>query len=659
MRKVTTFLGATLSMAWLVPTMAQAQAPDMFKDLDTSHWAYQAVENLRSKNIVWGYPDGYFRGKRTLTRYEFAVALDRALKSIPPPTGGPAGPAGPAGEPGRQGETGPAGPQGPPGMTPEEVATFRRLMDEFKNELSSLGNNMGAVNRRLDSLARDIDAIKRDLAGRPRLWGGFYTGIRSDRANGAYLDWDGRVFGVGTPAGSGLVNTPFVGHQFVLGVDANIPGGATFTGALTSNNLKNYYGGNIAQNVAGANQLITTPAADTYIHHAQIDAPFTGLGRGSKITLGRFGHRIGRFTLWRPDVDRNFNNPFEDDGMVYMDGVRVTTNFGSVNIEAVGAQTKNVTGTNGGPWNSPLAGASISGGLGYDLFGAGGGGTLIKPFAQPYVGQMTVDQLASVSAGIGFNVLQGGHLRLTALDTSSELPGSAGVGFTNTLVVGADLDLKLADRFTLTGNWGKTITGRGRFDSVNTHENNAFDARIGWESGMLNVQAGYRYIDPLFYAPGYWGRIGNWINPTNVQGPTVRAGLDLSPSFGVNLGGDFYSAARNRAGSLGGLSRNDNINRVLVGLRWDVAKNFRTTVDWEGVYWKLKGTHAGITPGGNGTVHPFEQYLTLGTGYNLTSNTMLKLNYTVGDFNGHGFLNTPAGTRYNFNTFTVQGSVKF
>jgi S-layer homology domain len=136
MRKVTTFLGATLSLVWLVPTMAQAQAPDMFKDLDPTHWAYQAVENLRQKNIVWGYPDGYFRGKRTLTRYEFAVALDRALKSIPEPRVGPAGPAGPAGERGPQGEVGPAGPQGPPGMTPEEVATFRRLMQEFKDELA-------------------------------------------------------------------------------------------------------------------------------------------------------------------------------------------------------------------------------------------------------------------------------------------------------------------------------------------------------------------------------------------------------------------------------------------------------------------------------------------------------------------------------------------
>src|SRR5215475_14258545 len=126
MRKVLTFLGASLALAVVMPSQAQ-NAPDMFKDLDTSHWAYAAVESLRSKNIVVGYPDGYFRGKRTLTRYEFAVALDRALRSIPM-NGGPAGPAGATGAQGPQGpqgDQGPAGQVGPPGMTPEEVATLR------------------------------------------------------------------------------------------------------------------------------------------------------------------------------------------------------------------------------------------------------------------------------------------------------------------------------------------------------------------------------------------------------------------------------------------------------------------------------------------------------------------------------------------------------
>src|SRR5207249_9886234 len=125
MRKVFAFLSASLCLSLVAAAKAQ-NAPDMFKDVPSDHWAYQAVENLRKAGIVIGYPDGYFRGKRTLTRYEFAVALDRALKTIMA-VPGPPGEKGATGERGEKGET---GPQGPPGMTPEEVATMRRLADE-------------------------------------------------------------------------------------------------------------------------------------------------------------------------------------------------------------------------------------------------------------------------------------------------------------------------------------------------------------------------------------------------------------------------------------------------------------------------------------------------------------------------------------------------
>src|SRR5437660_10815979 len=107
MGKVLTFLGAALCLAMVAPVKAE-NAPDMFKDLDPNHWAYAATESLRAKGIVIGYPDGYFRGKRTLTRYEFAVALDRALKQFMP-VAGPQGERGGRGEQGGRGEAGPDG----------------------------------------------------------------------------------------------------------------------------------------------------------------------------------------------------------------------------------------------------------------------------------------------------------------------------------------------------------------------------------------------------------------------------------------------------------------------------------------------------------------------------------------------------------------------
>jgi hypothetical protein len=66
----------------IVPALTQG--PGQFKDVPADHWAYQAVENRRSKGILQGYPDGAFGGKRIITRNEFAVTLDRAMKYAAP-----------------------------------------------------------------------------------------------------------------------------------------------------------------------------------------------------------------------------------------------------------------------------------------------------------------------------------------------------------------------------------------------------------------------------------------------------------------------------------------------------------------------------------------------------------------------------------------------
>ena len=48
-----------------------------FPDVATDHWAYEAVDYLNEEGFVTGYPDGTFKGDRTLTRYEFAMVISR------------------------------------------------------------------------------------------------------------------------------------------------------------------------------------------------------------------------------------------------------------------------------------------------------------------------------------------------------------------------------------------------------------------------------------------------------------------------------------------------------------------------------------------------------------------------------------------------------
>ena len=50
-----------------------------FPDVPANHWAYEAVSKLAGNDIVSGYPDGEFHGDRTMTRYEMAEIIYKAM----------------------------------------------------------------------------------------------------------------------------------------------------------------------------------------------------------------------------------------------------------------------------------------------------------------------------------------------------------------------------------------------------------------------------------------------------------------------------------------------------------------------------------------------------------------------------------------------------
>ena len=53
-----------------------------FTDVPANHWAYRAVNKLVASGIAEGYPDGSFKGKNNLTRYEIAIIVSRILDKI-------------------------------------------------------------------------------------------------------------------------------------------------------------------------------------------------------------------------------------------------------------------------------------------------------------------------------------------------------------------------------------------------------------------------------------------------------------------------------------------------------------------------------------------------------------------------------------------------
>lgn len=100
-----------------------------FPDIPQNHWAYDYVESLVKKGIIEGYPDGTFKGDRSMSRYEFAAMLARALLN---------------------GHNIQADPNG------------NRLLEEFKADIARLNNEYYRIDRisGKDSDRHKIDRIR-------------------------------------------------------------------------------------------------------------------------------------------------------------------------------------------------------------------------------------------------------------------------------------------------------------------------------------------------------------------------------------------------------------------------------------------------------------------------------------------------------------------
>ena len=63
-----------LATAFAVPAFANP-----FSDVPADHWAYDAVSSLAQAGVIEGYEDGTFRGNKTMTRYEMAQIVAKAM----------------------------------------------------------------------------------------------------------------------------------------------------------------------------------------------------------------------------------------------------------------------------------------------------------------------------------------------------------------------------------------------------------------------------------------------------------------------------------------------------------------------------------------------------------------------------------------------------
>jgi len=120
-----------LVLAFALPVLANP-----FVDVPLNHWAYDAVQSLAAKGVIVGYPDGTFGGAKSLTRYEFAEAVGKALAYV----------------------------EGMDFAAADDVAILEKLAIEFADELASLGVTVADLEASLGANSEAIAALETTVA---------------------------------------------------------------------------------------------------------------------------------------------------------------------------------------------------------------------------------------------------------------------------------------------------------------------------------------------------------------------------------------------------------------------------------------------------------------------------------------------------------------
>ena len=71
-------LAVVMALVLLLAVASFASYPDV----DPDHWAYESVMNVTNAGLFEGYPDGTFKGNQAMTRYEYAMVVNRFLRYV-------------------------------------------------------------------------------------------------------------------------------------------------------------------------------------------------------------------------------------------------------------------------------------------------------------------------------------------------------------------------------------------------------------------------------------------------------------------------------------------------------------------------------------------------------------------------------------------------
>lgn len=681
-----------VATAALVVTTAHAQAP--FADVPRDHWAYDAVNTLAQRGLIIGYPDGTFGGKRAMTRYEFAVVIARMLPQLEENI---------RSEVTRQIDARPDTPVTPPTVTPKDpdlsgyvtksdFDALRRLVDQFAPELQMLQVDVANIRRDLDDLRDRVGAVEKAVE-RIQISGEATIVSRHSAINGDDLRSEaGSSINLVDTNGRPLVRTNNLLEWSQILYNLNLGISAKVNDKVKANTLLsigNYNSFATSRGIADPVSGLTYHAfpygvnsrgavnADIAPLKAYIEAPVS-LGPLGTIALeaGKTGVQFTPYSLKLVDYDDYTSLTHTDNGEVIFTGLKGNFNVGGVGVTAY-------AGTHG---NSLLRGGQSATGAfvnqsGYPVLFTGGttspqlpyaftdGGMQIATVPQALFGDLPAwffpaTQSAGVHATLGtpFNGTLGLTYINAGLNDGYALPAPNSplddVTADRAQVYGADLSLNLFRGIGLALEYsnsnvyerGSKIT-LGTNDSIYPREyNEAYDAKLSFGIRNLAFTAGYKRVEPFFGAPGAWGSIGSWKNPTNIEGFNGSIGIPLGSNLAFSASGAQYESIVAGTG-MSPLTESDEteITNWKAGLKFRLTSANSVDLGVESVYYKPNWTNDKAR----------EIYYNLGFGSDISENTSFKLLYQIIDYRDKGTDLLNGGNDAKGSVAVGQFSVKF
>jgi uncharacterized protein (UPF0335 family) len=606
-------LGAVLAIGMVAPAMAQ----ENFPDVPDNHWAYEALKNLKDK-VLFGYPDGLYRGNRPMSRYEFAVAINQLhqllagrisgledqIKSLEGMIKG-------------QDNSG-------LGALRDQMGALTKRVETLENGHAELKKLVGEFEKELASLGVDVDALKKDVADLDarlkKLESAKPAVLISGDVNLLILAGHSSsnrvgITQTGIPVGLGDAGTAYAGqpvgitrdltvlHEAGLTLKGTNEEGPKWHATFVVGNLMNSLGGlrGRSSETGAAPQGGFTEAGndDIFINELVVSFDSALFGKGFSAQLGRVGHKAPISNVFqRADRTPYYTADRYDNGKFFFDGGIVSFDLGGSNINLFGGKPT-PTSVNGNQLN------------GYNVQ-VGKPGPAVP--VNTILGMDTTVKLGPADLVLAYVVGDSDNVIGVAPKQANQIE-----------TYGAEVKFDFS---------GLKFNGGVSRNDINYNQNdrktkdvNFYRAGVGYEAEKWGISAEYRNVEAYYVAPGSWGRLGTVWSPNGITGFMGKAWFKPSDNLKVYATGQFYEGDPASDGKVGNalLTKNDDIQSLVFGADYKVNDAFSVYATYEDVQWKLAAA-----------ADPYQRWYTIGTNWAMSANANFRFFYQYSDADAKG-----------------------